>query len=68
MLFCGLVSAGLGGLEKLACALNGWSRIADASHLATVFDLAVIIPSIAVSVSGFSEPETARNLLLAQRP
>ena len=48
--------------------LNGWSRIAEAPHLATVFDLAVIIPSIAVSVSGFSEPETARNLLLAQRP
>lgn len=50
MLFCGLVSAGLGGLEELACALNGWSRTAEAPLLATLFDLAVIIPSIAVGV------------------
>jgi uncharacterized membrane protein YhaH (DUF805 family) len=50
MLFCGLVSAGLGGLEELACALNGWSRTAEAPLLATLFDLAITIPSMAVGV------------------
>ena len=34
----------------MVCALNGWGRTAEAPLLATLFDLAVIIPSIAVGV------------------